>query len=116
MHEGEVLPATAEQLMRSRFSAFALGRSDYLFASWHPSTRTVTEPEELTLDEAISWQRLFIEDVEAGGPFDTEGTVTFTAIGRTVEGRYEQRERSRFVREPGTDGRPRWWYLDGVTM
>ncbi|HEX8496958.1 MAG TPA: YchJ family metal-binding protein, partial [Actinomycetales bacterium] len=39
LHRGEGVPATAEQLMRSRFSAFAVGDAAYLGATWHPSTR-----------------------------------------------------------------------------
>ena len=90
--------------MRSRYSAFALGRSDYLLDSWHPSTR----PAHLELDPDTRWLRLIIEETGDGGPFDSRGTVTFTAIGRTPEGRFEQRERSRFLREAG-----RWRYVDG---
>ncbi|QNN63967.1 zinc chelation protein SecC [Leucobacter denitrificans] len=90
--------------MRSRYSAFALGLRDYLLETWHASTR----PEELELDPEIRWLRLIVESTEQGGPFDTEGTVTFTAIGRGEDGRFEQHERSRFVREGG-----RWFYVDG---
>ncbi|GAA1314308.1 hypothetical protein GCM10020360_20390 [Nonlabens tegetincola] len=93
--------------MRSRYSAFALGEADYLLRSWHESTR----PAELELDAATRWLRLIIESAEHGGPFDTEGHVTFTAIGRTPEGRFEQRERSRFVREAGN-----WLYVDGTEI
>lgn len=92
--------------MRSRYSAFVLGLDDYLLNSWHSSTR----PKEMDLDPETRWLRLIVEDTTAGGPFDTEGTVTFTAIGREPDGRFEQHERSRFVRESG-----RWVYLDGST-
>jgi len=91
--------------MRSRYSAFALGLAPYLLASWHPSTR----PDSLEIDESLRWIRLLVEGARAGGPFDDEGFVTFTAIARTPEGRLEQRERSRFVREAG-----HWFYVDGV--
>src|SRR5687768_5433704 len=37
LHDGTVTAATAEQLMRSRYSAFALGEPGYLLATWHPS-------------------------------------------------------------------------------
>ena len=37
---------TAEQLMRSRYSAFVVGDAAYLLATWHPSTR----PAELELE------------------------------------------------------------------
>ncbi|MHA3685294.1 YchJ family protein [Leucobacter sp. HY1908] len=104
LHAGEPAP-TAERLMRSRYTAFALGLVDYLERSWHETTR----PEELEIDPDVVWRRLLIERVEAGSPFDREGFVTFTAIGRGPEGRFEQRERSRFVRD--TAGR--WVYVDG---
>lgn len=103
IHDGRPAP-TATQLMRSRYSAFALGLSDYLLRSWHASTR----PNELELDADTRWLRLVIESAEQGGPFDSAGTVTFAAIGRTPEGRFEQRERSSFVREGGD-----WFYVDG---
>lgn len=92
--------------MRSRFSAFALSLPQYLLDTWHSDTR----PADLELDDSIEWKRLFINATEQGGPFDEEGTVTFAAIGRTDAGRFEQRERSRFVRA-GADRR--WVYLDG---
>lgn len=90
--------------MRSRYSAFAKGRADYLLHTWHASTR----PEVLELDGEIRWLRLIVEDSTGGGPFDNAGTVTFTAIGRGPEGRFEQHETSRFVREGG-----QWFYVDG---
>ncbi|GAA2835653.1 hypothetical protein GCM10010471_16800 [Leucobacter komagatae] len=88
--------------MRSRYSAFAIGDAAYLLRSWHSSTR----PSELELDGDTRWLRLIIEASERGGPFDDAGTVTFTAIGRTPEGRFEQHERSAFVREGGN-----WFYV-----
>src|SRR4030066_174277 len=36
--DNDVLPATAEQLMRSRYSAYVLAREDYLLRTWHGST------------------------------------------------------------------------------
>lgn len=36
--DGEAAP-TAEALMRSRYTAFALRDEDYLFRTWHPRTR-----------------------------------------------------------------------------
>ena len=124
-HAGAPAP-DAENLMRSRYSAFVLGKAEYLFDTWHSSTR----PDDLELDPNWEWRRLVIEATTAGGPFDDEGTVTFTAIARTPEGRVSQRERSRFVRESrsgwgaaaGEGGArvggaavtgSRWVYLDG---
>lgn len=107
LHAGEAAP-TAERLMRSRYTAFVLGLLSYLEASWDASTR----PPDLEIDPEVTWRRLLIERVEAGSPFDYEGFVTFTAVGRSPAGRFEQRERSRFVR----DGAGRWVYVDGEAV
>ena len=86
--------------MRSRFSAFALGNAGYLLDSWHPETRPAENPADL-------------ENTAGGGPFDSEGCVTFTATGRTPAGRFTQRERSRFVRDTAPGGGSHWFYIDG---
>ncbi|WP_344300299.1 YchJ family protein [Sinomonas flava] len=95
---------TAEALMRSRYSAYALGDTTYLLATWHPSTR----PATLELDTSTRWRRLDVVRTTAGGPFDTEGTVDFEARFVDEGGRGVLREHSRFVREEG-----RWYYVDG---
>ena len=99
---------TAQQLMRSRFSAFARGLDAYLLASWHPSTR----PATLELDEGVQWRRLQIVDAVAGAAGDAEGVVEFRASYRDPDGAAGLlHERSRFVR----DSAGRWSYLDGET-
>ncbi|CEA09530.1 hypothetical protein BN1051_02900 [Arthrobacter saudimassiliensis] len=102
-HAGAPAP-TAEALMRSRYSAFALGDSGYLLQTWHPDTR----PRDLDLDPDLQWRRLDVLGTAAGGPLDTEGTVHFKAYWRAPEGRGVQEENSRFLRLDG-----RWYYLDG---
>jgi SEC-C motif-containing protein len=95
LHAGE--PArTPEALMRSRFSAYALGLDAYVLATWHPSTR----PARLE-NEGIEWRRLQIVDTSAD-------VVEFRASYRTPEGTGLLHERSRFVKEGG-----RWLYIDG---
>ena len=37
LHNGERHAETAEELMRSRYAAYALGNADYLFRTWHPA-------------------------------------------------------------------------------
>ncbi|QAY64908.1 hypothetical protein ET495_13505 [Xylanimonas allomyrinae] len=103
---GTRVAATAEALMRSRYSAFAVGDVAWLRASWHPGTR----PATLDLDDDVAWRRLDILAVHAGGPFDDAGEVEFAASWRNpVTGeRGRLHERSRFVRENG-----RWLYVDG---
>lgn len=105
LHDGSAVAGTAEALMRSRFSAFARGRTDYLLSSWHPGTR----PARLRLDEQISWRRLQIVDTEAGGAGDDTGIVEFRAQYVQDGKRHILHERSRFRRA----GDGSWCYLDG---
>ena len=103
IHRGEREAATAEALMRSRFTAFAIGDVDWLLASWHSSTR----PRSLELDPGIRWLRLDIQGTSGGGPFDRDGTVAFEAHWVADGQRGSMREVSRFRRDKG------WQYLDG---
>lgn len=99
-HNGEA-PDHALTLMKSRYSAFVKGRSDYLLKTWHPSTR----PETLELDDSIKWLGLEIQEWQEEA---TKATVTFVAKGK-VQGRaFRQEEKSRFVCENGF-----WFYVDG---
>jgi len=106
VHAGIAAAATAEALMRSRYSAFAVGDTAYLIHSWHSSTR----PADLTLDPGQHWAHLEILSTSGGGLLHTEGSVEFRAHYRTADGRRgSMHEASRFVREHG-----RWVYLDGT--
>jgi SEC-C motif domain protein len=105
-HTGSSAPATAEQLMRSRYSAFARRDTGYLLRTWHRSTR----PAELTLDGRLRWTRLRILATQRGGRGDVDGTVEFRAHFRDRDEPGSLHERSRFVREGGA-----WYYVDGTT-
>ncbi len=102
IHGGIARAATAEQLMRSRYSAFARGDVRYLLASWYPDTR----PRSLELDASLRWYRLDILSASDGGILATSGTVEFRAYYRSPTGAGEQHELSRFVKE-----RDHWFYL-----
>lgn len=105
LHDGIATAATAEQLMRSRYSAFVQGDTAYLLRTWHPSTR----PGSLRLEPGIRWSGLEVLATTGGALLDFEGTVEFRAH-YTVGGRPgAQHEHSRFRREAG-----QWCYLDGV--
>ncbi|MET0302974.1 MAG: YchJ family metal-binding protein, partial [Microbacteriaceae bacterium] len=77
-HAGSAPAPTAEALMRSRFSAYALGLADYVLASWDASTR----PADLDLDDGVVWRRLQIVDTVAGREDDPTGIVEFRASYR----------------------------------
>ena len=96
LHAGAPAPS-AEALMRSRFSAYALGLDAYVSSSWHPSTR----PAELDLDDDVEWRRLQIVDT-------APGIVEFRASFRSPSGGGLVHERSRFAHEGG-----HWLYVDG---
>jgi SEC-C motif-containing protein len=104
LHRGLAQAATAEQLMRSRYSAFAVRNVPYLMLSWHPDTR----PAELDLDPRLDWERLEILGATEGGPFHGAGTVEFRAHYRERGHSGSLHENSRFVRHEGA-----WVYVDG---
>lgn len=104
LHLGERLAETAEQLMRSRYSAYAVGDLDYIWQTWHPRTR----PETLTPDTALTWTGLEIIDTVDGQPGDATGEVEFRAHYRQDRRSGTLHERSRFAFRAR-----RWLYVDG---
>lgn len=101
-HSG-LIPATAEALMRSRYSAYTLGLEPYLLQTWAAETR----PAALGLAEQPQPKWLGLEVLHAEENGDT-AVVEFVARCK-IGGRAERmQERSRFVRRNG-----RWYYLDG---
>jgi SEC-C motif-containing protein len=93
----------AQALMRSRYSAYVLGRADYLLATWHPRTR----PASLAPDEpGLKW--LGLEVRRFVQPDAEHATVEFVARSRLGGRATRLHEISRFVCEDG-----RWFYLDG---
>ncbi|MFB4293485.1 YchJ family protein [Nonomuraea sp. ATR24] len=104
LHRGEGAAPTAESLMRSRFSAFAVGDEGYLLRTWHPATR----PAGVGLDRRVRWTGLEILETTGGSVVHTEGTVRFRAHYRERGRAGTMEEHSRFVR---VDGR---WVYEGA--
>jgi SEC-C motif-containing protein len=103
-HDGTAPAPTAEDLMRARFSAFAVGDAAYLRSSWHPSTR----PRGVEPDTTVRWTRLEIVERIGGREGDETGIVEFRAH-HIRDGRSEVlHERSTFLRAGGA-----WVYLTG---
>ena len=107
LHDGTATAGTAEQLMRSRYSAFAVVDPAYLLATWHPSTR----PPELELDAGVRWTGLDVLATDGGGLLAAEGTVEFRAHHLVAGRTGAQHENSRFLREAG-----HWRYLEGISL
>ena len=95
-HQGAP-PATAEALMRSRYSAFAVDDDGYVLRTWHPHTR----PAAIQPDPGLRWVGLDIIESTGGGMFDAEGVVEFRAHSRDHGKPGDMVERSRFVRHDG---------------
>lgn len=90
--------------MRSRYSAYATDRDDYIFRTWHPRTR----PTDLASSPGAAWLGLEILRTVDGGPADDHGIVEFRARFQGPDGEQVMHEASRFARRGG-----RWVYVDG---
>lgn len=92
--------------MRSRYSAYVLGREDYLLATWHLDTRP-SSLDLATQSPKPTWLGLSVKRHE--NPTPDTAIVEFVARLRIGGGKAERmHEVSRFVREDG-----RWFYVDG---
>ncbi|WP_428034050.1 YchJ family protein [Amphritea sp.] len=107
--EGHKPAATAEALMRSRYTAFVLGAVDYLIKTTASEHR---HPEDAALIaeqiKATTWAGLKILATESGLANDQEGLVEFVARFETDEQIADLHERSSFRKEDN-----HWVYVDG---
>jgi SEC-C motif domain protein len=105
-HSGADTATTAEQLMRSRYSAYVLALEDYLLATWHEATR----PTSLDFSDATKTKWFGLE-VKRHLMIDANhAQVEFVArykVGGLPAVRLH--EISDFVFENG-----RWFYVAGV--
>lgn len=99
---GEV-PHTAEELMRSRYTAYTLENETYVRATWYP--RTLPQGPLVSNEPGLKWLGL---DVRRHVPAGDEATVEFVARYKVGGRAQRMHEISRFLREEG-----RWYYLDG---
>ena len=98
---------TAEDLMRSRYTAHVMMNTAYLLHTWHSSRR----PDHLSLPQPteMKWIRLEVHSTQDGTLNNQEGIVDYTALSRSTTGLEWLKETARFARESG-----QWRYLDGV--
>lgn len=90
--------------MRSRYTAYVRGDTDWLRATWHP----VTRPSRIESEPLVRWAGLQILASSGGGPDETKGTVDFVAHYKIGGRAHRLHERSRFERRDG-----RWVYVTG---
>lgn len=103
---------TAEQLMRSRYSAFVVKNMPYILKTHDPATRSDVDMDgNSKWANQAQWDSLEIKRVEGGGPQDTEGWVEFVAK-YAIDGKPEQHhELSQFMREKG-----QWFFVGGKVL
>ncbi len=101
--DGMLVAASAEALMRSRYSAFVLDRRDYLLASWHPRTRPAALPAP---EPGLRWLGLQVQ--HSVQQDEGHATVRFVARSKLAGRAHRLVETSRFERVDG-----QWLYVDG---
>jgi SEC-C motif-containing protein len=104
--DGGEPPETAEELMRSRYTAYTRQAIDYLLQTQHPS-RPDQRRAIARWAEAADFVGLEVRSTEKGGPADQEGTVEFIARFRQDGEEHQHHERSSFHRRrprPGAAG------------
>lgn len=107
LHQGAAA-ASAEALMRSRYSAYVLGLEDYLLATWHADTRPAAL--DLGAEPRAKWLGLEVKRHQPPGNAlaDDEARVEFVARYKVGGRAHRLHEVSRFRRVDG-----RWYYVDG---
>jgi SEC-C motif domain protein len=105
----ESSPETAEQLMRSRYSAFAVGAVDYIYETHHPSKRSeVSKDEIMSWSQESTWNGLEVIESSAGQKKDEKGVVEFVARYSTNNQKYSHHEQASFQKIDGN-----WFFVDG---
>lgn len=107
---GKAQPTTAEQLMRSRYTAYTLAEVDYIIHTTHPSTRS--QYNSIAVKEwAVSstWKKLEIISRDKGASEDAIGYVEFKAYYSNEAGKdYIHHEYSTFKKVDGN-----WFFVEG---
>ena len=104
--------ATAQELMRSRYTAFTQANVNYLMRSHSIKTRLVKERKSIEKwAKSVVWMGLTIINTQAGEATNEIGYVEFKAL-YLENGKPEQiHEKSLFQRENG-----KWVYVSGVHL
>jgi len=106
---GKTQAATAEALMRSRYSAYVTGDVEHLGRTLDSSGRSSFDPESARRwAESAEWKGLEIVSVERGGVDDTDGVVEFKARYVVDEQLLEHHERATFKKSGKL-----WEFADG---
>lgn len=107
---GKALPKTAEQLMRSRYTAYTKVDVDYLKNTLAPESRSDFDAKQTKeWAQQAKWKGLKILSTEKGTAEDTKGVVEFTATYVQDGEGFDHHETSQFRKtETG-----QWLFIDG---
>lgn len=106
LHQNLSNAKTAEDLMRSRYTAFTKANGAYLLSSHHSTTRPENSDEIVSWAKSVKWLKLEIIKTTEGGTDDAVGTVEFKAYFKDNGRVIFLHEDSKFIREYGN-----WLYL-----
>lgn len=107
---GKTLPETAEQLMRSRYSAFVTLDVPYIKKTTAPESRKdFDDAGTKKWAESADWKGLEILRTEKGGSSDTKGIVEFQCTYGEKGKVLEHHEVSEFRK----DENGQWFFVDG---
>lgn len=116
----EKKPTTAEQLMRSRFSAYATKSYQYIVDTYSPQQqKSLTVKEIADSSSGCHWLALVVyplSNFPRSSTSETEQFVEFSAFYLLNDSLYEMRENSRFLQvENTTNGKNnrQWFYVNG---
>ena len=113
-HDKIKLPKTAFELMKSRFTAFAVQNADYIIFTTHKDNPDFTndikswKADILDFSQNTNFEKLEILDFSEEDAEDTESFVTFKATLKQYNNDISFTEKSRFLKENG-----KWLYVDG---
>lgn len=106
---GERPSLTAEQLMRSRYTAYVKKEIPYLYTTLHPDHRKdYNEKSTREWAENAVWHGLEIVTITAGGTADPEGVVEFIASFSQGETKTAHHELASFSKVDGN-----WYFVHG---
>lgn len=109
LHTGSEIAKTAEQLMRSRYSAFAKHEVQYIADTHKPGTTDFSVDDARKWAESSTWHGLHIVKTQQGLEEHDKGVVEFkAAYSDADEKNYIHHEISTFSKIDG-----KWFYDDG---
>ena len=112
LHAGEPA-ASAEWLMRSRYSAYVLGNIDYLIATTLPVQQASLDQQAIRQwSRQSTWLGLTVDRYEPATDLHGHARATFSVRWHDAEGPHTYQECSVFVQRQG-----RWYFIDpGVPL